>query len=613
MIPDHVVDEVRARADLVAVVGESVELKRSGKEWKGRCPFHDDRTPSFYVVPDKGFYKCFGCGESGDVFTFLMKRTGMEFLDTVKHLGQRFGVEVREVTKGEGEHEDPLRPHYEANAFARAWFQEQIADPEVGAPAREYLEARGIDQSTRERFGLGYAPDEWRGLRDAARKHEIPEDLLLEIGLLTTSQRAADPYDRFRNRIIFPIESVRGRVVAFGGRVPGPVEKGVPKYLNSPESEAYHKGDVLYALGWNRNVIRREGAALLVEGYMDVVALGAYGIEHAVATLGTALTENHARLLTRYTRRVFILFDSDEAGLRATFRAADVLLAHGIHPSVVTFPPGEDPDSVVRAEGSDALNHHLDHAVDILDRKLQLLDERGYFESVDRKREAVDKLLPTLRATRDPALRDIYVARVAERTGVRRGTLDQEIERASRAQRAEAVSRPRQRSPGHRASGRDTTRGRMSRLGAERQLLLVLLRARGWLDRALERIGPEEFHDPVYRAIFEALVADPELRAPPEGLSPEAARMLEGLLGDPEDVEHTEQAFADTLATLQDRPLQARQTALERDLRSADSEDEKRRLLEELGQLRRERKGRWNVVRREGPVGIGEDDQRVNG
>ena len=611
MIPDDLVDEVRARADLVEVVGEHVKLTRSGKDWKGKCPFHDDRTPSFYVVPDKGFYKCFGCGESGDLFSFVMKRTGMEFLDAVRHLGERFGVEIREVAQG-ADQEEPFRAHYEVNAFAQGWFQDRLQDPTAGGLAREYVEGRGIDAETAKRFGLGWAPDDWHGFGEAASKHDFSQELLLEVGLLTSSERLPDPYARFRGRLIFPIESVGGRVVGFGGRVLDEGGKGRPKYLNSPESPIYRKGKVLYGLGWNRNAIRREGCALVVEGYMDVVALAAAGVTHTVAALGTALTEEHAQLLARYAKQVVLLFDSDEAGLRATFKAADALLAHGVHPSVVTFPPGEDPDTVVRNEGRDALISYVDSAVDVLDRKLQLLEEKRYFGSIDRVRVAVDKLLPTLRATKDPALRDIYTSRVAERTGVRRETLEAEVAKAQ----ADSVRVGR--SSPHEAGSPYTPREHrlsadLSRLGAERQLLLILLRARDWMDRALERIGPGEFRDPVYRAIFEALAENPDLEGPYENLSPAAATALDALLGDLQDVEHPQQAFLDCLGVLEDRTLQARQEELERVLRMASTEEEKREVLEQLDELRRTRPGRWNVVRREGPVGIEKAEQQASG
>ncbi len=598
MIPDDVVEEVRARADLVEVVGEHVQLKKSGKEWKGKCPFHDDRTPSFFVVPHKAFYKCFGCGESGDVFAFVMKQSGMNFTDAVKSLGARFGVEIREVG-GDREEEDPRRPLFEANAFARDWFRAQLLDPETGRAARTYLQERGIDMETAERFGLGFAPDGWRGLRDHAADHGLSDALLMEVGLLSTSEKAPEPYDRFRNRIIFPIESVTGRVVAFGGRVLGKAGSGVPKYLNSPESSVYHKGEILYGLGWNRNAIRREEVALVVEGYMDVVALGAAGVEHSVATLGTSMTQEHARLLKRYTSRVVLLFDSDTAGLRATFRAGDILLAAGIHPSVVTFPPGEDPDTVVQAEGADGLRRHVQSAVDILDRKIQLLDERGFLESIDGTRRAVDKLLPTIRAVRDPALRDLYVAKVAERTSIRRETLEEEVARPQPGPARSAGVR------GTRDAGRSAPRPGRSQvpvgLGPERQLLLVLLNAREWIERAVEQVGPEDFQDPVYREIFRLLMDDSELSLDDGGLDPTVRRRLEELVGDPEELEHTGRVFEESVADLRDRSQQRTQQEVEAELRRSDDPSRKRELLEELERLRRERRGRWNVIRRAQP------------
>ena len=591
MIPDEVVAEVLLRADLVEVVGESVKLTRSGKDWKGKCPFHDDRTPSFYVVPDKGFYNCFGCGASGDLFSFVMKQGGMGFPDAVRALGARYGVELRERAASGGR--DPHRALYEVNAFAKSWFRKNLEDPEAGAAARAYLGARAIDDATAERFGLGWAPESWSGLREAATAHGLPVGHLLKLGLVKESARATEPYDRFRGRVIFPIESVRGRVVGFGGRVLGAVTKGAPKYMNSPESPVYRKGAVLYGLARNRNAIRRAGAAMVVEGYMDVVSLAAAGVEGAVAALGTSLTDGQARLLSRYTKKAILLFDSDAAGVRAAFRAGDALLSHGVHSSVATLPSGEDPDTIVRSEGSEGLGRYLDSAVDVLDRKLQLLDEKGYLGRLDGIRTAVDKLLPTIRATSDPALRDIYTARVAERTGVRRETLEAELEKdaAARAGRGHHPPRPLPRQAAER--GR---RGRLGEHEAERQLLVILLRAREWLDRALERVGPGEFRNPVYRAIFEALAADPGLEPPLEGASAEIQAGLESLLGDPREVEHTEQAFLDCLLDLEDRAFQVEHDGLEKALRGATSEEEQRAVLARLGEVRRLRRGRWNVV-----------------
>jgi DNA primase len=581
VIPDGVVEEVRAAADIVDVISEFVPLKKAGREYRAKCPFHDERTPSFYVVPAKGFYNCFGCGKSGDVFSFVMERQGLDFVEAVKHVAGRAGIEVREV-KRSTEEEDPNRPLFEINGFAQDWFRAQLLDESVGANARSYLEGRGIDAEVAERYGLGFAPDEWRGLRDAAGKHGLAEDLMLEVGMLGSSERSREPYDRFRGRIIFPIESVSGRVVAFGGRVLVGDGKDAPKYLNSPETPIYHKGRNLYGLSWARHWIRRVETALVVEGYMDVVSLAAHGFENVVAPLGTALTPEQAKLLSRYTTRVLLLFDSDAAGLKATFRAGDTLLEAGLHPAVVTLPPGEDPDTVVQAGGAEALEEYLDQAVDVLDRKLQILDERDYFSSIERTRTAVDRLLPTIRAASDPALRDIYVSKVADRTGVRRETLEAEMARSRSGPGAARVEAP---TPAPRRA-----LPRLPKQGAERLLLLLMTKNPDYVERAGEHLGEGDFVDSAYRAIFQALLDEPELCAPPESMDSVAAQRLQEILSDSEELAHAGRVFEESVARIRVMALDRLSQDLDSRIEAAAGDGEKRNLIEEKERVSRERR-----------------------
>lgn len=577
MIPDDQLEEVRARADIVDIVGEVVPLKRAGKEYKGLCPFHDDRNPSFHVVPDKGFYICFACQETGDAFSFVMKRLGLDFTEAVRHVAARSGVELREV-RGRDPEDDPNRPLYELNAYARSMYRDRLRDPEEGTRARDYLASRGVDMETADRFGLGYAPDDWRALREAAAKHGWEDDLMLSAGLLTTSEKASEPYDRFRDRLIFPIEELGGRTVGFGGRVLGRGSGG-PKYLNSPETPVYHKGEILYGLSWAKHAIRRESAALVVEGYMDVVALAAAGFEHVVATLGTALTDRHAELLSRYTGKVLLLFDSDEAGLRATFRAGDTLLAAALHPAVVTLPPGEDPDTLVRKEGSAGLRHYLDQAVDLLDRKLQILEEKDYFRDIERTRGAVDRLLPTLRSAVDPALRDIYVSKVAERTGVRRETLEDELRR----------SEPRRR----RAKGTRTGTGRgrpVSRtirartLGAEWMVLHVLVNRPEWTEEVIESVGPDDFGDPLHRRVFQLLLSD-DLDAASADPDPRVGAHVDALRGDAGDLTHARELLQGSIAVIRNRSVEERMKELRAELARTDEEIRQAELAREIQRL----------------------------
>jgi DNA primase len=582
MIPDDQVEEVRARADIVEIIGEHVPLKKAGREYKANCPFHEERTPSFYVVPAKGFYKCFGCSKSGDVFSFVMERLGLDFIGAVKLVAARSGVEIRETSRKNDE-DDPNRPLYELNAFAQDWFRKCLLDPEIGGVAQDYLRGRGIGAETAERFGLGYAPDEWRAFRDAAATHGLDEELLLEAGLVGTSERATEPYDRFRGRIIFPIESLSGRVMAFGGRVLDGAAKDAPKYMNSPESPIYHKGQTLYGMSWARNAIRREECALVVEGYMDVVSLAAHGFEHVVAPLGTAMTPDQAKLLGRYSTRVLLLFDSDRAGLKATFRAGDTLLEAGLHPAVVTLPAGEDPDTIIRTQGPDALTALVDDAVDVMDRKLQILEEKQFFSSIEKTRKAVDRLLPTLRAAADLALRDIYVSKVADRTGVRRETLEAEMARAQDGAARQAPSTMHTRGP--------APRHRVPKLGAERTLLLIMTKNPDFVERAGERLGAEAFLDSAYRTIFQALLDEPELRAPPAAMDPVAAQRFQELLSDPEEIAHAIRVFDEAVARIQVGALDRRSQELDRLIEEAGQEDQKRVLIEE--------KSRVSWVRRE--------------
>ena len=580
MIPDDQVDEVRARADIVQVIGDIVPLKKSGKDYKACCPFHDEKTPSFYVVPAKGFYNCFGCGESGNVFTFLMKRHGLSFVDAVKHVAAASGVEIREVSRGQTG-EDPFRYLYEANAFARMFFQDLLWDEATGGPATAYLEERGIDRETAERFGIGYAPDAWRGLLEAASHHGIGEEVLIEVGLVTRSEKRKDSYDRFRGRLIFPIESLAGKVVGFGGRVLGAGREGTPKYVNSPESPIYHKGGILYGLSWAKNAIRRRETALMVEGYMDVVSLAVAGFDNAVAPLGTAVTSDQVALLHRFTSRIHLLFDGDAAGLKATFRAADLLLAGNVHPCVVTLPPGEDPDTIVHSEGAEALKGYIDGAIDVLDRKIQMLEEHDHFKSIEHTRTAIDRLLPTLRAVQDPALRDIYIKKVSDRTGVRRDTLEAELARvASAPQQQQVVQRRDQR----RTSAPDD-------MGPERLLLLLMTKDRDWIEKVGERLGPRHFVDVRYRAVFEALLADHDLTHPPEGMVPEAARVLDKLLADPEELGRGHRVFKESVSKILSTSLQGSLDEVTPKLQNNTlDEQEETELLLEIERLSKERR-----------------------
>jgi DNA primase len=471
--------------------------------------------------------------------------------------------------------EDPHAGLREAAAFAAEWFESRLASP-AGSAARAYLSSRGIDDDVARQFRLGYAPDEWRAFREAATAHGLAEGPLLELGLLATSERAEEPYDRFRGRLMFTILDLRDRPIGFGARLLEERARA-PKYLNSPESPIFHKREELYGLNWARHQIRREGFAALVEGFTDVISLHRAGVGVAVAGLGTSFTREQAVRIGRYAERVFLLYDSDRAGLRATFRTGDVLLAADVHPLVVTLPAGEDPDSVARSDGPGAIRALLDDAVDVLERKIQILANEGYLGTVEGRRRAVDGLLSTLRAVRDPALRDIYLDRAAEGLGVRRDTLVHEIARTDRTR----IEAPREDARGRPDPGRPRAMAVVDR--AEHDLSLLLARDPQLLARAL-RLGltGDHFSAGPGREMFEHL--ERQFAAGTDvdwsRMGAEARELVTGLLDDPVDLGDPDEIFEAASRRLLFRSHRGRLREIDRELKLADSAQQRRLLVE---------------------------------
>ena len=419
LIPDDVIDQVREAADLVGIIGEHVELKRSGSDYRGSCPFHGGTHRNFAVIPKKGMFYCFVCHEAGDVFTFFMKRLGMDYPTAVREVARRVGITIPERGPSGP---DPHEPLYNAVAAAADWFARQLREGPEGDVARQYLGSRGLDLESVLPLGLGYAPT-GRAFLDAMKSLGLRDEVLLEAGLLIKREDGTLA-PSFRGRLLFPIHDPRARVVGFGGRLLG---AGEPKYLNSSETPIFHKGRLLYNLHAAKHAMRKAERAILVEGYFDVLRLSLAGIEEVVAPLGTGLTSDQAQLVRRHASHVILLYDSDEAGLRATFRAADELLRERLRVSVATLPPGEDPDTLVQRRGAAGLEAILKDAVDVFERKLQILERKGFLGTLPGRRRALDRLLPTIRAAADPITQELYMSRAAEAAGVRKDVLEREV------------------------------------------------------------------------------------------------------------------------------------------------------------------------------------------
>jgi DNA primase len=354
-IPDEVIAEVRDRADIVAVIGEHVALKKVGASFKGLCPFHGEKTPSFNVSPAKRSYYCFGCQRSGDVFKFVSELQGKSFVEVVRELAARSGVVIPEKPESASEqHARSERTRLlDVNATAAAFYRAQLQDPELGKKGRAYLESRGIGEAIAETFRLGLAPEGWDALSRHLEQRKVPVELALTLGLVTPRKTAAGYYDKFRDRLLCPVLLPAGEVVGFSGRTLGS-DPETPKYVNSSESPIYKKSNLLFGLHAARPAIQRKNRAILVEGNFDVIALHQAGFAETVAPLGTALTENQAETLRRHTERVILCMDGDKAGRAATLKDITLLVQAGIDTRVVALPQGEDPDSFVRKTGAEA-------------------------------------------------------------------------------------------------------------------------------------------------------------------------------------------------------------------------------------------------------------------
>ncbi len=593
MIPDEDVERVRDHADIVQIIGEHVNLRRVGADWRGPCPFHQGTHRNFSVSPKKRMYYCFVCHAGGDVFNFLQKRLGLDWPSAVRTVAEKSGIEIREVeTRREGP--DPREPVWEINAAAADYFQRMLWEDDLGAPAREYVAKRRVSREAAEKFGLGFAPREIGLLRGYLNTLGYDDARLLSAGLLVQREEAEEPRPRFRGRLMFPIYDASGRPSGFGGRLIGP---GEPKYLNSSDSVTFTKGRLLYGLNWARHAIRRDERLLLVEGYFDVVRLVLAGIESVVAPLGTALTEDQASMISRQTKNVFLLYDSDTAGQKATFRAGDLLLAQGVSVRVVTLPDGEDPDTFVDSHGRAALEMQIDAAVDVFDRKVQILERQGWFADLHKRRRAIDRLLPTIRATADLVTRDMYIARASEASGVDRNVLAREAggagargasPRAPTAAAPPDAGQEPMRMGDRRTGERREASARRPQAGGpavERYLLRVILAHPAYLEMAAEAdVGPTTFDDARYREIFETLTrigADASPEVVVRELSADAALAYDEMLGEPpESLVDLETTYRDSVAKLRIRELDKKNDELQRLIPMA-SEAEKNVLLAE--------------------------------
>jgi len=573
--PDSFVEEVRRVADIVRVISEHVALKKMGTSWKGLCPFHQEKTPSFNVRQEPAVFHCFGCGEGGDVFKFLMLRERMSFPEAIETLARRFGVPIPEgrVEPGPDRKErEELLALMEAAAqhFTRTFWTAG------GTAAREYLLGRGFRKETLEKIRAGAARDAWDDLLGALRGRFSPS-MLLTAGLVLERQGKEGHYDRFRNRAVFPILNESGKVVAFGARS---LDGSEPKYLNSPETPFYSKSRVLYGMSWARDAVVREKRAVLMEGYLDVARALEAGIQEAVATCGTALTGSHARLIKRFAETAVLNFDQDEAGQKAARKSLEVLLEEGVRVRIVELPEGHDPDTYLKAEGAEAYRKRLDEAPEAVEWLMRRALARHAVTTPAGKAAFFADVLPALVRTGNAVERQAWLARVVERGGLDPSGAREELRRAvaGRQGKTSAVAE---------AAARTVRPAKAATLlPAERWLLALVAQGAPGVEDALKELEGRDIaglrSEPLLRAAQAVALREDRVTLPAvvAELDEEARRLMSQIAveGAPSEALSAEEC----VRVLRRQPLEARMAEIQKSLAGASGEAEDALLAEKI-------------------------------
>jgi DNA primase len=568
-------DRVKQQADIVRVVGEYVRLKKSGQNFTGLCPFHSEKTPSFAVHPVKQIYHCFGCGAGGDVFKFVMEMDRCEFPEALRTVAEKCGIALpapRERSPEERKEQSQRTALLEMHKEAAAFFRRQLEATAEGKAARGYLMDRGLDEETMARFGLGYAPSGGEALLRYLRSKF--SEALLDASGLASRDPGGRRFDRFRRRVMFPIANEAGKLVAFGGRALG---DDLPKYLNSPETPIYVKSTVLYHLDRAKEAMRQLDAVVLVEGYMDAIAVARAGVSNVIASCGTSLTETQVKLLSRFTRRVIVNYDPDTAGQAATERSLAILLEQNCDARVLALPGGKDPDSFICSEGAEAYAKLLEAAPPYLDYLIGRAQRLG-MATAEEKLRAVNFLLPYVQRIPNALLRSEWASRISQQLQVDQPVLREALRRAARERHAQVkphvalVSRP-----GH---------------PAERRLVKLLMEADELRARLVEEIRREELHrgletEKIIAALMEACAggASPDVAALAQGLEDRDRRMLLEIAFENSPLSAAWEEAESCLEVLQRKRTEEELAAVQRQIESGSGED-LRRLLARKQELR---------------------------
>ena len=576
IIPDDKVREVRERAPILEIISDYMSLKKSGANYQGLCPFHSEKTSSFNVNPARGIFHCFGCGAGGNVVTFIMRMEGLNFPQAVKFLAKRVGVDIpeRPLTRDEKRKVDEQELQYRINELAGEFYRRVLESDEAGGAGRGYLERRGVDSATSATYRMGFAPEGWDNLAKYLQRKGIAAEQAEKLGLLRKREGRDGYYDTFRNRLLFTIADIHGRTIGFGGRV---MDDSLPKYINSPESLVYRKSEVLFGLDLAKKGMREKGSAIIVEGYFDHLALYRAGYTNVVATCGTALTPQHLKLLRRYAERVYMLFDGDEAGRKATVRSMELFLEEGFPAKVIEVPAGDDPDTFIRREGGAAFEPLLEKALPIFEffyrGLMRSIDTRG----VEGKVAFVNEVSPRLQKIADPVERGLYEKEICRAIGIDLPMLQKKVGIPATPPQSRPQPRPQQRPAGN---------------ATEDVLLTLMVKFPEVVQKVAEE-GAATLFDGSHLAIAEAILAqaergDVDLPQVMESIeSPEERARLFSLFVEDAHLEDMNalKAFEQCKKALERRALKGGGKALARELATVDPDSP--RYLEILAELER--------------------------
>ncbi|MBI5207696.1 MAG: DNA primase [Candidatus Firestonebacteria bacterium] len=573
-IAESSIAEVKDRADIVEIISDYVPLKHAGVNFKGKCPFHNEKTPSLIVSPIKQIFHCFGCGEGGNVFSFIMKFEKVSYIESIKILADKLGIILREEKTGSLNYETNKKEiYYKINRIAANFFQYVLLSTDDGKSAREYLDKRKINANMIKKFCIGFCPSNLEKFFAALKKDGLQLTNAEEIGLLGRDSIRNELYPRFKNRLMFPIFDFNGKVSGFGGRITADVN--LAKYVNSPESVIYNKGQMLYGLNFAKTNTRQMGYLVLVEGYLDVIQPHAYGVENVVASLGTALTEGQAKLIKRVTDTVVILYDSDIAGMKASDRGIEILLENELYVKIGVLPAGMDPDTFIIEKGRESFYSILEKALDLFSFKLYLNGKTYNKDTMEGKIKIIEQVITTIIKAPSPVQRQEYIKQLAEYIGVDENIIKLEIDkRKLKNVKIKNIN----------SNINNTSSIKLvNNLKHERELLKITLKNPDIIMQILSDLDIEEISDEYVRKVFIFLKNNPS--ATGEYIisnlgDEEISKLISGLLLEPDSFgDKAEQAAQDFIKKIKQIKIDEKIKILKASLRKAEFEkDEKQRI-----------------------------------